>query len=67
MLTANLRVRRGFGEYSSRKQELIAFALMISFFVIQLSNATPILGMCVRFTIAGMRGTAVQYGCMRAS
>ena len=32
--TADLPVRRGFGEYSSRKQELIAFALMIPLFVI---------------------------------
>ena len=34
LLTANVPVRRGIGEYSSRKQELIAFALMIPFFVI---------------------------------
>jgi hypothetical protein len=49
------------------KNDSIGQPLVISFAMIQLSNATPILGMCVRFTIAGMRGTAVQYGCMRAS
>jgi hypothetical protein len=67
LLTANVPVRRGFGEYSSRKQELIAFALMIPFFVIQLNNATPILGMCVKSAIASIPGMAGQYGCMRAS
>ena len=34
LLTANVPVSWGMGEYSSRKQELIAFALMIPFFVI---------------------------------
>ena len=34
LLTANVPVSWGVGEYSSRKQELIAFALMIPFFVI---------------------------------
>ena len=34
LLTANVPVSWGVGEYSSRKQQLIAFALMIPFFVI---------------------------------
>ena len=34
MLTTNGPVRRGVGEYGSRKQQLIAFTLMIAFVVI---------------------------------
>ena len=34
--------------------------------MIQLSNATPILGMCVKFAYFFIPGIAVQYGCMRA-
>jgi hypothetical protein len=54
-------VRRG------REEQQIMLPLMVSLAVIQLSNATPILVMCVKFTIAFIPGMAEQYGCMRAS
>jgi hypothetical protein len=41
--------------------------LVMALSQIQLSNATPILGMCVKFAIAGMPGMAGQYGCMQAA
>ena len=47
--------------------QAIANPLMVSLVVIQLSKATPILGMFAKFAIVFIPGMAVQYGCMRAS
>ena len=41
--------------------------LMRAAAIVQLSNATPILGMYVKFATRGMHGMAGQYGYMRAS
>ena len=49
------------------KQKLIAFTLMISFLVIQLSNTTPMLEMFAKSAIHSILGMAGQCGCMRAS
>ena len=49
------------------KNDSIGQPLVVSLAMIQLSNATPILGTCVRSTIPSMLGMAGQYGCMRAS
>jgi hypothetical protein len=45
--------------------QLVIQALMVALSMIQLSSATPILGM--KFATRGMPGMAEQYGCMRAS
>jgi hypothetical protein len=41
---------------SIREKELVAFALMIAFAVIQVSNRTPILGNYETFVIHGIPG-----------
>jgi hypothetical protein len=50
-----------------RNDQLIARTLMVTLSEVQLNNATPILGMCVKSAIASIPGMAGQYGCMRAS
>ena len=53
--------------HASRKQQQIALALMVSFVVKQLNNATPILEISVKSSTAGIHGMAGQCRCMPIS
>src|SRR5215469_5935737 len=67
VLDSGCQIADRFMRSRSGEEQNVILTLVVAFFLIQVSNTTPILGISVKSAIPGIRGTAGQYGYMPLS